>query len=48
MCREVNRIAIAIWATVKHITVSLEDKEDDLDKEIFYNPSSKPIKEIFC
>jgi hypothetical protein len=36
--REVNRIAIAIWAKVQHIVVSLEDEEDGSNKEIFYTP----------
>jgi hypothetical protein len=38
MHKEVNKIATAIWATVKGIAVSLEDKNDDSDKEIFYAP----------
>jgi hypothetical protein len=35
---EVNRIVIAIWATVKHIAVALEDENDDSNKEIIYTP----------
>jgi hypothetical protein len=38
MRREVNIITIVVWAKVKHIATSLEDKEDDFDKEIFYTP----------
>ncbi len=33
--REVNRIAIIVWATVKRIIASLEDAKDDSDNEIF-------------
>lgn len=38
MRMEVNKIVIAIWTTMKHIAVSLEDEKDDFDKEIFYTP----------
>jgi hypothetical protein len=38
MHKEVNKIAIAIWATMKGIAVSLQDENDDSDKEIFYTP----------
>ncbi len=43
--REVNRIVIIVWATVKHIIASLEDAKDDSDNEIF--PSSKPFRKKF-
>jgi hypothetical protein len=38
MHREVNRSATIIWATMKRIAISLEDENDDSDKEIFYAP----------
>jgi hypothetical protein len=47
MHREVNRIAIVVWAKVQHIAASVEDKEDDSDKEIFYTPPQSLSKKIF-
>ncbi len=31
---EVNKIPTIVWATMKYITISLEDEKDDSDKEI--------------
>jgi hypothetical protein len=44
---EVNRITIVVWAIVKHITTSLEDKKDDFDKEMLYTPPQSPSKKNF-
>jgi len=46
MRKEVNRIVIIVWAIVKCIVASLEDKDDDSNKEIFYTPLQSPITRI--
>jgi hypothetical protein len=46
MHMEVNRIATIVWATVKCITISLEDEKDDFNKEIFYTPPQSLSKKI--
>jgi hypothetical protein len=43
MHKEVNKIVIIVWAVMKRIVTSLEDKDDDFDKEIFYTPPQSPI-----
>jgi len=43
---EVNRIAIVVCTTMKHITISLEDEKDDFNKEIFYTCPQSLSKKI--
>ncbi len=43
---EVNRIAIVVWAIVKHITISLEDEKDDSDKEMLCTQPQSLLKKI--
>jgi len=46
MRKDVNKIVIIVWAIVKHIITSLEDKDDDFDKEIFYTHPQSPTTRI--
>jgi len=46
MRKEVNKIVIIVWAIVKHTITSLEDKDDDFNKEIFYIHPQSPTTRI--
>jgi hypothetical protein len=44
--KEVDYISDRIWENVKHISHSLEAKDDDFDNDLFYTPPNSPFKPI--
>jgi hypothetical protein len=44
--REVNCISNYAWETIKHIGASLKVEDDAFNNDLFYIPSSSPLKPI--